>query len=188
MSATLFSMCICNSCIVHLCCAGEPQAIGGKYAVSLLAPTAFTFFADLLAQVCIMAPSKCVSGPVFQVIHQDDARSSLSAGNLSLLFCCGSLCCVLLHSRRRLLTAGPTQYEGANSGATWSDALNDPLPIAAILFMLTLDTALYSERHPCAHVLPLATQTALSVRVCTRQFLSRVAVSIKWVQIFAGSR
>ena len=35
----------------NLCATGEPQAIGGKYAVSLLAPTAFTFFADLLAQV-----------------------------------------------------------------------------------------------------------------------------------------
>ncbi len=69
--------------------AGEPQAIAGKYAVSLLAPTAFTFFADLLAQ-----------------------------------------------------------YEGVSSGATWADAFSDPLPIAAILFMLTLDIALYSESSP----------------------------------------
>ena len=53
--------------------------------MSLLAPTAFTFFADLLAQ-----------------------------------------------------------YEGVSSGATWADAFSDPLPIAAILFMLTFDTALYS--------------------------------------------
>jgi len=37
-----------------------------------------------------------------------------------------------------------TQYEGVNSGATWADAFSDPLPIAAILFMLALDTALYS--------------------------------------------
>ena len=34
----------------HCWCAGEPQAVAGKYGVALLAPTAFTFFADLLAQ------------------------------------------------------------------------------------------------------------------------------------------
>ena len=35
---------------MHVACAGDPQAVGGKYGVSMLAPTAFTFFADLLAQ------------------------------------------------------------------------------------------------------------------------------------------
>ena len=66
--------------------------------MSVLAPTAFTFFADLLAQ-----------------------------------------------------------YEGVGSGATWADAFSDPLPIAAILFMLTFDTALYSEP---STLIPLSAQSS----------------------------
>ena len=35
---------------MSMLCAGEPQALWGKWVASLLAPTAFTFGADLLAQ------------------------------------------------------------------------------------------------------------------------------------------
>ena len=53
-------------------------------------------------------------------------------------------CCAQLLWWRSDQVVPITQYEGVNSGATWADAFSDPLPIAAILFMLALDTALYS--------------------------------------------